>query len=176
MRMRVNGFNPYLLVLTALFVGVGCQTTESKKKKEISTLRVHLSMPARTTAPGQMISVMRENPLPLKIEPHPFLNESLMTNAVVFDVMGGHAIRLTFDHRGALLLEQYTVANKGRHLAIFSQFGETPDQSRWLAAPLIQQGITNGQLAFTPDATREEAERVVNGLMNLDRKRKKKRW
>jgi hypothetical protein len=35
---------------------------------------------------------------------------------------------------------------------------------RWLAAPRITGRIADGRLEFTPDATRDEAERIVHGL------------
>ena len=40
-------------------------------------------------------------------------------------------------------------------------------EARWLAAPRISQRIKDGVLVFTPDATREEAERIVRGLNNV---------
>lgn len=173
MQMCANRFNTYLL-LAALLAGAGCQTAESEKKKEISTFRVHLSMPSNSAQPGQTVSVFRENPLFLTVEPRPFLTEMQVASAAVLDVMGGYVLQVQFDRRGMWLLEQYTVANKGRHLAIFSQFGTTADESRWLAAPAIQKGIGDGSLVFTPDASREEAERIVHGLLNFARDKQKK--
>ena len=35
---------------------------------------------------------------------------------------------------------------------------------RWLAAPVFTKRITDGVLVFTPDCTREEADRIVKGL------------
>lgn len=176
--MRANGFNTYLLALAALLACVGCKTAESEKKRELSTFRVHLSMPAHAAAatPGQVVTVYRDNPVALKVDRTPFLTELQVTNAAVIDVMGGYAIQVGLDRRGTWLLEQYTVANKGRHLAIFSQFGETAEAARWLAAPLIQQSIRDGSLTFTPDASREEAERIVNGLLNQVRQRQRNEW
>ena len=46
---------------------------------------------------------------------------------------------------------------------IFSEFG----QARWLAAPMINKRISDGNYVFTPDATREEAERIVRGVNNV---------
>ena len=76
------------------------------------------------------------------------------------------SIFVQFDRRGTWLLEQYTTANRGRRIAIMSQFG----QVRWLAAPKISKPITDGTLVFTPDATREEADRIVRGLTNVAKK------
>jgi hypothetical protein len=35
---------------------------------------------------------------------------------------------------------------------------------RWVAAPTMTERIADGRLVFAPDATREEAERIVHGL------------
>ena len=52
------------------------------------------------------------------------------------------------------------------------RFGEL----RWLAAPILQQRIRDGLLVFTPDATREEAERIVRGLKNVAKTVQKHNW
>ena len=54
-----------------------------------------------------------------------------------------------------------------RRLAIAAQFGEKEVQMRWLAAPVIRKRVTDGILAFTPDASREETELIVRGLNNV---------
>ncbi len=36
--------------------------------------------------------------------------------------------------------------------------------------PRINRRISNGELVFTPDATREEAERIVKGVNNVSKK------
>jgi hypothetical protein len=81
---------------------------------------------------------------------------------------------LKLDKRGTWLLEQATGMNPGKHLVIFSQFGEAPDYKlntgRWLAAPKIERRIADGTISFTPDATREESDAIVKGLNNVARK------
>ena len=109
----------------------------------------------------------------VNVEKTPFVDESSVAEAKVVDTLGGFAIQIQFDRRGAWLLEEYSIAHKGKRFAIFSQFGNTAAQTRWLAAPRISQRITNGTLVFTPDATREEAERMVRGLNNVARVVKK---
>jgi len=80
-------------------------------------------------------------------------------------------LEIEFDHGGALLLDSVSVAQRGKHIAIFSDF----DQSRWLAAPILDHRITNGILHFTPDASRAEAERIVRGLNNVAAKWQKRK-
>ena len=48
-------------------------------------------------------------------------------------------------------------------------------EGRWLAAPLIRQRISDGTLSFSPDASREEMERLVFGLNEALRKEKHSR-
>ncbi|MCX6895112.1 MAG: hypothetical protein NTZ16_06370 [Verrucomicrobia bacterium] len=106
--------------------------------------------------------IYRATPVYVNIETSPFLDERDIDKAAVVDWMGGFAIQLDFNAHGKLMLENTTRLNPGRRIAILCEFGET----RWLAAPLIARPISNGQLVFTPDATREEAERIVRGLNN----------
>jgi hypothetical protein len=89
--------------------------------------------------------------------------------AIVVDVPGGSEIALKFDRKGRWILEQNTTPFKGRHLAIYAQFGDT----RWIAAPLITHSISDGVLKFTPDASREEADRIVLGLQSIAEEVKK---
>jgi preprotein translocase subunit SecD len=106
----------------------------------------------------------------VNVDKTPFLNESNVSGAKVVDVVGGFALRIQFDHAGTAMLEQYTVANRGRKIAVLSQFGEELKNLRWLAAPFISRRITDGVLLFTPDATREEAEEIALGLNNVVKK------
>jgi hypothetical protein len=67
-------------------------------------------------------------------------------------------------------LDTVTTANKSKRIAILAIFPE----KRWIAAPLINQRNASGVLTFTPDATREEAERIVRGLNNVAAQLRKK--
>jgi len=123
-----------------------------------------------------------------------------VSEAKVVNTLGGFALHIQFNREGMLLLEEFTGANRGKHLAIFSQFATLSDhdhpasgdahaagvtnasghahagkkeklnQGRWLGAPRINQHISDGALIFTPDATREEAEQIALGLNNVVRK------
>ncbi len=113
---------------------------------------------------------MQRDPVLLTIARDPVLTEAGIVRADVIDVQGGFAIQVRFDESSALSLEQYSSSNPGRHMAIFGQWGDKPEDGRWLAAPLITQRISSGTLAFTPDATRAEADRLVLGLNNAAKK------
>ena len=133
------------------------------KKKEASTFRVHLEVAQDGTDKNAPVPVYRQNPMYVNVENAPFLTEAHISKASVVDALGSFQIMIQLDRRGTWLLEQYTTAHRGRRIAIFSQFGEI----RWLAAPVMNKRITDGLLVFTPDATREESERIVKGLNNV---------
>ena len=170
MMIRPGRFNIYLLLSCCLLLASGCQTSGSKNKKELSILRLHLEVNPDGTDRNEQVPIYREKPMLVNVEKKPFIDEGRVAKAAIVEDLRGFAIQIQFDRQGTWLLEQYSTANKGRQIAIFSQFGE----ARWLAAPVISQRITNGLFTFTPDATREEAERIVLGLNNVAREIKKR--
>jgi preprotein translocase subunit SecD len=164
-------FNIYLVLALAAAVACGCRTSpESKAKKQLSTLRLHLETGHDVSVTSEVVPIYRQHPYMVSVDKMPFLNESNVAAAKVVDVVGGFALRIQFDHAGTATLEQYTTANRGRKIAVFSQFGEELMSVRWLAAPFISRSITDGVFIFTPDATREEAEQIAVGLNNVVKK------
>lgn len=167
-------FNIYLLAAVIAGLVCGCHSTEGKRKKRVSTLRVHMEMKADPMGRTQEVEIYRAQPFAITIDKNPFLTEAEVKEARVITVLGGYAMQIQFTRQGTWLLEQYTAALRGKHIAIFSQFCPPPDEKlnkgRWLAAPMIQTHITDGILVFTPDATREEAEEITMGLNNVAKK------
>ena len=169
MMIRWHRFNIYLLI--ALAVACGCQSSgEKNPKKLLSTLRLHLEATRNGTKESEPVPIYREKPLWVNAQKKPFLSEEFVASAKVVDEVGGFALRIQFDHQGATMLEQVTTENRGRKIAIFSQFAEKLVDYRWLAAPIISHSITDGVLVFTPDTTREEAEEIALGLNNVSKK------
>ena len=166
MKIWPRSFNIYLCLIS---LAVGCaHTNDTGQKKEESTLRVHLEVNADGTGRNAPVYVTR-NKLVVNVDCEPFLTEGDIDKAAVIDAIGGFAIQIGFDPHAAMMLDMITSSNKGRHLAIMTQFPKT----HWMAAPLITKRIPNGILTFTPDLTREEAERMVRGLNNVAVKAKK---
>ena len=159
-------FNSYLVLGAVFLCCFGCK---SLKKKEATTLRLHQEVVADTSGRSSPVPVYRQNPIFVNVEKEPFLNEGFVAKASVIDALGSFQIMIQFDRRGTWLLEQYTTAHRGRRIAIFSHFGV----ERWLGAPLTNKRISDGVLVFTPDATREEAERIVLGLNNVAKETQK---
>jgi len=170
MSVNTRQFNLFL-ALMALAVLCGCQT--NSKNKEVSILRMHLETNSGDTNTSRTVSLLRSDPVLITVEKAPILTEASIVEAKVIDTRGGFAIDIRFDEINAGVLEQYSAANPGRHFAIFGQWGEKAATGRWLAAPLITHRIANGILSFTPDMSREEADRLVLGLNNVTKKTRK---
>jgi len=164
-------FNLYLL--SAALLLAGCASEKSKQAKLMSALRVHVE--SNISGPNgfgttQTISFIRSEPVTITVNTTPILAENDITQAAVMSSPGGFAVEVQFNSMGTLTLEQFTAANPGKHLVIFGQWGEKGNEGRWIAAPLITHRIANGLLAFTPDASREDCDRLVLGLNNVARK------
>ncbi|HET7625284.1 MAG TPA: hypothetical protein VFM25_08460 [Verrucomicrobiae bacterium] len=167
-------FNIYFFCALAA-LACGCRTTD--QDKQVATLRVHLESSEDETDFSKTVSVFREKPVKVTVDRDPFLTEADVASAGVVDVRGGFALQIRFDQQGSWLLEQKTTSNPGKHLAIFSEFGGTNHQARWLAAPIIRRRISDGVLEFTPDATRQECEEIVLGLSNVVKRiNEKSKW
>lgn len=143
---------------------------EKKHSKEASTIRFHVETGALGTERSIEISVLRSQPMKLSVEREPFINEGNVVQASLVEAEETFSIRIQLDRQGTWMLENMTASNTGKRLAIYSQFGD----SRWIAAPMIRKRISNGEITFTPDASREEAERIIRGLNNIAAKVQKK--
>jgi len=168
-------FNSYLAFMVfAVVVICGCRTT-GLTSKAASTLRLHIEVSPDGTPRNLAVPIFRERPVLIYIEKEPIVHELMIDEAKLVEAHDGFSIQVKFNSQGAGLLTNYALSYKGRRVAIFSQFGDAASQARWLAAPLMSQCITNGVLTFTPDATRNEAERIVLGLNNVAKTVKKRR-
>ena len=159
-------FNLYLLpVLLLAALAGGCQT-HKKKIGKVGAIRIHLEAAASVPGKSQPIQVLRSQPVVVLVGDDPVVTEQNLIGATLVESAGGFALRVRFDETGAWMLEQATAGNPGRHLVIFGQWGDTVSQGRWLAAPLITHRIADGLVTFTPDASREEMSKLVEGLNN----------
>jgi len=173
MRIYRFPFNLKLLVLLSLpFWVCSCQTTESQKKKDrkATVIRFHLETNKDGTDRNYKITFLRNSPTEINVELSPFVDEGNISEARVIDHMGGFAIQVLLDKHGSMVLDGVTTGNKGKRIAIYSHWGPT----RWIAAPLITRRVESGFFTFTPDTTREEAERIVEGLNEIAKAMKKK--
>ncbi len=174
--MMIDGhrFNLYLIFALTLGIACGCKSADGQQKKVLGTLRLHQETNPDPMGRTETAEVYRSSPIKFTVDKAPFLSEANVKEAKVIDVMGGFALQIQFDRQGSWLLEQYTSANRNKHILISSQFfgpaEEKLNKGRWLAAPQTQTHITDGRFVFTPDATREEAERIALGLNHVAQK------
>jgi len=169
MKIRPGRFNTYLCLLFGIALGWGCQTSHTPKapKKGYRLLRLHLEVNPDGTGNNSTVTIGRQSTFPVNVNKLPFVDENNLVNArLLEDNFGGFALEIRLNRQGSWLLEQYTVANKGRRIAVFAEL----DGFRWLAAPRITKGISDGVFSFTPDATREETEKLVLGLNDTVKK------
>jgi len=161
MDIALRRFNLYLLlVLTALAVSA-CQSSKSKKVE--TTLRIHMEAKDSSSFTKE-VKVFKDESVTMRVHQMPLLTDIDVVDAQVVEALGGFAIQIKVNPMGRWQLDHYTSLNIGRHYAIFVMFGKKPMVTRWLAAPIISNRISNGVILFTPDCTREEAEEIVKGL------------
>ena len=158
MKSRAVWFNTILIAAATVLAG-GCQGPG--KAKNLAAVRLHIEVNPDGTERSHPVPIGRSALFTVNVEKIPFLTEHQIKEAMLVDTNDGFALKLEFDKAGTWLLEQYTSANQGKRVAIFAQWEE---ELRWLAAPRIEKRIANGVLVFTPDANREETERLVIGL------------
>lgn len=166
MKIGFWAFNTYLILLA--FLALGCQML-NKKPKELSTFRMHIETNPDASGKSAPVTIGRTGPFAVNIEKTPFITEYHVETVSVLDALGGFQIMVQLNQQGTWLLEQYSTAAREKRAAIFSNW----DEPRWLAAPKLSRRISDGVIVFTPDATREEADRIVRGVNNLVKEIKK---
>jgi preprotein translocase subunit SecD len=176
MMIKPARFNIYLCATLALALACGCQlhgdkdSKEKKEKKEVSTVSLHLEANPDGISDIVPVSIYRSQPIEVSMTKEPFLDSRMLEEAKLVEEPGGlFSIRLKFNWEGAAILDSTTSSNPGRRIGVYGDFKE----KRWLASPLIRQRISDGVFKFTPDATHEEAERIVRGLNNVAKEIKK---
>ena len=138
------------------------KTQDAKPDKQASSLRLHMEATSGGVGSGQ-IKVLRTNAITLSVERSPFVDEGFIEEARVVEGIGGHMIYIRYNSQGALRLQMWTASNPGRHVAVWAKWTE----ARWIAAPIPPKPLEDGAIVFTPDASREESERIVRGLNNV---------
>ena len=167
-RPRINFYlfalNTLLLVALALAPGLGCaERDQHGHKLKPAQLRLHLEsaqdVPERLTT----VTMGRAAPFSYSVAKGQFLKDDQIVAAALTEVAGLYSIKIKLDRQGETILNQLSSANSGKRIAVWADFGEV----RWIGSVLIEKRITNGELTFTPDTTREEAEKIVDGVNYL---------
>jgi hypothetical protein len=167
MQSRRGWFNRHFCLALALLLGTAAgAAVRDKKPRDPDILRFYLESPRDTTERATAAMIGRSSPVPVTIEKLPVLTESHLKQIELVDDAGGFSLRVTFNRLGRRLLENYSATRVGRRLVVQTEF----EEARWLAAPVISRRLADGVLQFTPDATREEVERLVRGLSKVAKK------
>src|SRR4051794_18202984 len=118
MKIRLVRFNIYLSVMLALpWAGMGCHTDSTQKKapkKGYGALSIHLEVNPDGTDKNSTVMVGRQTPFPVNVNKAGFLETAHLGRASVVEDQGGFKLRLQFNRQGSWLLEQYSIANRGR--------------------------------------------------------------
>lgn len=148
------------------------KSKKEKKPKPIKMIRVHVESKHDLPERSVVAALETGEGLKINVEKLPILNESHMENAALLDSPGGYQLRLKFNSLGAKILESYTSAAVGRHLAVVC---DVDGEARWLGLPLVRQRIGDGVLTFSPAVPRDIVVRLVDGL-NGEIQRQRKQW
>lgn len=173
-RNRFNLIFSLTVIFLVVLTGIGCKSAEERKKdKYMVSLSFHLETSRDGTNRNYTIQVLRSNPIPVNVEVAPFVDPSHIQSATLIDTLGGFAIQVTMNNSGSFRMQNITASNRQRRVAV--QMIDSDNKQRWLAAPIIIQPINNGSFIFTPDVdSREEAEKIVNGVNNMVKKIERK--
>ncbi|MCC7373777.1 MAG: hypothetical protein IT581_03910 [Verrucomicrobiales bacterium] len=162
-------------LVLALFVAASASASQepllqlARKPKAVKRFRVHVESKHDIPERSIIVELGKPNPLRFTAEKLPILNEVHVVKAALLDEVGGFRVQITFNSLGTRILESYTSAAAGRHLLVMT---EIDGEARWLGAPLIRRRLGDGVLDFIPNASREDMERMVNGLNKEVRKNK----
>jgi hypothetical protein len=152
---------------------LGCNTPktsppnqlEQDPSKQATLMQFHIEANPDPTGRTMDAPIFRANPFHLTVQREPVLDNGFMEKAEVVDTdeMGGYGIKITFNKLGTRRLDALSVEHRSQRLAVHAEWTE----ARWLASPVLNKRISDGVFIFTPDATREETERIVRGLANV---------
>ena len=152
---------------------LGCDTPktsppnqlEQDTSKQATLMQFHIESNPDPTGRTMDAPIYRANPFLLTVKREPVLDEGFMESVQMVDAdeVGGYAIKITFDKFGTRRLDALSIEHRSQRLAVHAEWTE----ARWLAAPILNKRLSHGEFVFTPDATREETERIVRGLSNV---------
>jgi len=164
MKIRSARFNTYLAAVLVALAAAGCVSAKHKKHEISSLISLHLESNPDDTQTSAPVPILRANPEMVNVETEAFLDEGSLESARVVDDLGGFHIHLKFNWEGTMVLDGITTDNQSRRIAVLAKWDK---DTRWLGAPVIHRRVSDGTFDFTPDATREEADRIVQGLSNV---------
>ena len=153
---------PALLMALMAFLLAGCALFG---KRETTTLRIHEQVSGALPDSRVLAVTLPTSGLNLSVNPYPALSEKDVQTAELFPTAGGDAIMLRLDIHGTIVLDEITTRGRGQYLVAMLD-------GRPVAAWLIADRIINGQLLLEGDFTDAHAQRVVDELNRMSKKRR----
>lgn len=183
MKPRLRSFNIYFFAAAAILAS-GCGSRSLSLHKDYTFLRVYMEARNGASSGSQIVEVAHT---PIFVVAEPFLTEQDVSQARLMDNPDGtYDIQVSFNDHGSLVLDMTTTSSRGLDLVICVQYPprswnrpndsdafpsdkSASARSRYMSwsAVRIRSGLTGGTIVFTPDASRVEAQRIVDGLNNI---------
>jgi len=137
---------------------LGLTACHTGPPKDAVTLRMHLPASPALQPTRRMMVEVHTPAMSLQVDRLPVLSENDLDHAELVGEGENYDMRLTFTTHGTIVLDTVTINARGQQLVIMLN-------NIAVAAPMLSHRIADGVFEFTPDMPREEAEKVVKGLM-----------
>lgn len=161
--MRVMKFACTSLVLAAVAL-TGCA---SKPPKDATSMSMHLAATPSLPETRRLPVVLRMPSISLQVDRIPVMTERELEKVELTGEGDAFGMRFVFNTSGTIRLDTLTTDKRGSVIVVC--FNGVP-----VAAPLIRERIVDGFFEFTPDVTRQEAEKLAAGVNKLIAYLKKK--
>src|ERR1051325_9178095 len=143
-----------------IFALLGLPACARKPPKNAVTLGMHLTASPVLPADRRTQVVLRTPALTLQIDPRPVLTERDLDKVELTREGDNFAMRLVFNTHGTIELDRVSLDRRNDLIVVLIN-------GIAVAAPQLKKRIVDGVFEFTPDLTRKEAEKVVEGLKAL---------
>ncbi len=161
-----------LSLLSTLILAIGCNyanySVETKRNK--AQFAFFIEGFPRQGEETKLLKFHQAKPKFIHIDPNPVLkgDSGMLTSSKVIDTEDGlHAIQLDFTTLGQSVMEHITTNYRARRLYVVVAQSDVQSKTnkiimRCIGAKYIQQTVSAPYMVFTPDASREESENIVN--------------
>jgi preprotein translocase subunit SecD len=156
-------FAPYLLLL-ALIIAGGCK---SKPPQNAVTMSMHLPADVTTPQDRRVPAVIRSPTMSFLVDGLAVFTDDDLDGVELRDDDDGLRMRFAFNTAATIRLDVLSNDKRGSLVVVFLN-------NQPVGAPQLKQRIVDGTFEFTPNVSREEAERLVEGLNALIQYKKKR--
>ena len=153
------------LAVIVIFTGCNYPIDTKRSKAQFAFFIEEFPQQGKKT---KLLKIYQARPKLVHVDPKPVLvgDPGILKESLLIDTQDGlHAIQLNFTTRGQALMEYLTTNYRDRRLyVVVAQSDQSKTNgvnSRCIGASYIQGTIRASSIAFTPDASRDESERIV---------------